>query len=791
MTVKTAGRLSTWLDKELNVWRLLVVTLLLAALISVALGLANVVRGLDTGLLLPIAILATLAGWILAAARWPGWLVGTIAGGAGMVTITGRVGRLGDSVVALVGQLMGLAWQALRWHGNEPPDPTPLQLTLTGLWLGVTTLWGRLLEWGTNITAGEPVFDPAATALAWGLALWAVATWAGWAVRRRDQSLLAILPAGVLLVMSMSYGGGNFAFLLMLLGLTWLLAALVEHTARERRWQTDGIDFALDIRTDLTVATLWLVAGLVALAQITPVISAQSLAESAQRLIWGQPLQPGPLARSFGLQPPPPGQPAVFDQARLGGLPRHHLLGSGPELTQQVALMVQPDPEATNRYHYWRSLTYDRYTGYGWVSGQTETVAYAAGQAIEPAFEVAQPTVVLTEQIQTADQGNGLLYAAGALVAVDQPYAVAWRKPGDAFGATVAAASYRVTSLVPAAGEAELRQAGSQYPAPIRQRYLALPQDVPVRVLALARDLTATQPTPYDRARAIESYLRSLPYDLNLPAPPNRDVVDYFLFELRRGYCDYYASAMVVLARAAGIPARLVVGYAGGEFDPAEGRYRVSEADAHAWAEVYFPGYGWIEFEPTAARPRLERAAALVNLPETELDIPPVLAPADRAVWSPWWGWSLLVGLAGLALGGVVWSAADNWLLARPDPTTTMTRLYRRLQQYGSRLAVSAAPGATPYEFGEALISQIAPLTSHLLTSNLPNLNPLALLTPAAPEIERLIALYVNAVYSAQSPSSVDQRQAIQTWRRLRWRLWLAWMSLKVENFTLSLKKIA
>ncbi|MCQ3978107.1 MAG: hypothetical protein DPW09_32175 [Anaerolineae bacterium] len=807
MTAKVTALLSPWLDKELTVWRLLAVTLLLAALNSVALGLASVVRGLELGLLLPIAILGTLTGWTLAATSWPGWWAGAIAGSAGVVLMTVRVGRLDGSILALLGQLVGLAWQALRWPGNGPPDTTPLQSTLAGLWLGVVTLWSRLLEWVANMAGGEPVFDPAATALAWGVALWLVAAWSGWAVRRRDQSLLAILPAGALLVISMAYGGGNFAFLLLLLGLTWLLAALVEHTVRERRWQVEGIDFALEIRTDLTLATLWLVAGLVALAQISPVISAQALAESAQRLIWGQPLQPGPLARSLGLQPPP-GQSGVFDQARLGGLPRRHLLGAGPELSQQVALLVQPDSQAVNRYHYWRSLTYDRYTGYGWVSGQTETTTYGAGEAIEPAFEVGQPAVVLTEQIQAAAQGNGLLYAAGALLAVDQPYQVAWRRPGDAFGATVAAASYQVTSLLPAAGEAELRQAGNRYPAWVRQRYLALPREAPVRVLALARDLTATQPTPYDRARAIESYLRTLPYDLNLPPPPNRDVVDYFLFDLRRGYCDYYASAMVVLARAAGIPARLVVGYAGGEFDPAQGRYRVSEADAHAWAEVYFPGYGWIEFEPTAARPRPERAVESASLPEMELVTPPALAPAGRIAWQPGWGWALLLALAGLALASVVWSAADSWALARTDPTTTAVRLYRRLQRYGSRLAVPAPPGATPYEFSEALISQIALLTSNLPTSNLPtsslpasNLQPPTFqpsnpstslrtslptfqpLAPAAPEIERLTGLYVNAVYSAHPPSAGEQRQAIQTWRRLRWRLWLAWARLKVERF--------
>ena len=81
---------------------------------------------------------------------------------------------------------------------------------------------------------------------------------------------------------------------------------------------------------------------------------------------------------------------------------------------------------------------------------------------------------------------------------------------------------------------------------------------------------TATEATPYDRARAIELYLRTIPYSLDVPIPPaEHDVVDYFLFDLRRGYCDYYATAMAMLPRAAGLPAHVAVGYAAGDYDPA------------------------------------------------------------------------------------------------------------------------------------------------------------------------------------------------------------------------------
>ena len=103
------------------------------------------------------------------------------------------------------------------------------------------------------------------------------------------------------------------------------------------------------------------------------------------------------------------------------------------------------------------------------------------------------------------------------------------------------------------------------------------------------------------RLLAIEAYLRTISYTLDVPAPPlDRDVADYFLFDLRRGYCDYFATAMVVLARSVGIPARLVTGYASGGYDVISAQFVVLEKDAHSWVEVYFPSYGWVEFEPTS-----------------------------------------------------------------------------------------------------------------------------------------------------------------------------------------------
>src|SRR4030095_5471201 len=132
------------------------------------------------------------------------------------------------------------------------------------------------------------------------------------------------------------------------------------------------------------------------------------------------------------------------------------------------------------------------------------------------------------------------------------------------------------------------------------------PNSVPDRVLVLAREITKGMKNPYDKAKAIESYLRAnYPYDLEIPDPPKeQDVADYFLFDLKRGYCDYYATAMVVLARASGLPARFVSGYSSGSYDAMNAQYIIRDLNAHSWVEIYFPEIGWIEFEPTASQPR-------------------------------------------------------------------------------------------------------------------------------------------------------------------------------------------
>ncbi len=786
------ARILVWITHKIISWvgmaTLLMLLLLLTALGSMTMGLADVIRGFDTGLMSLMVILGLLIGWLLAKSPLPGWLAAIIILILGSEVIALRVGQLGRALTTFLWALSNLAWETRRWLVDrwllgDPPDYRPTLQTLAELWAGFYTLLIRLFDWSTAMIAGQPAYDPVATTLVWSLALWLVAAWASWAVRRRGQPLLALTPAGALLATTLSFRPKEFSTLAPLLAATLLLIALVRYKTRENRWEATGLDFALDVRLDLTMFVVPLALALVMLATVTPSLSVRQIAQLAQRLMGVQVAQTHPLASSLGVEAHS-GPASILENVQSGGLPRHHLLGSGPELSKQVVLVIQTNdtpptsPHEPPPRYYWRSLTYDRYTGRGWFTGRTKTVEYEAGEPAISMYETSIPDQqiplparrALQQQIRDAGDLDELIYAAGELITVDQDFSVAWRAPGDVFGATIDATTYQVESLLSVAGETQLRAAGSNYPAWVQRYYLNLPDEIPNRVLTLARDLTATAPTPYDRARAIESYLRAFPYSLDLPLPPrHRDVVDYFLFDLQQGYCDYYATSMVVLARAAGLPARLAVGYISGIYDPAQARYIVTEADAHSWVEIYFPRYGWINFEPTGSRPAIERPSETPPVVPPELELP--LAEAGDAqaeggvgIWR--WLLALPGGLALLALGGVGWSIVDGWRLRRLPPAKAIAILYRRLYRHGQWLDTPVEIGATPYEFVTSLAGHVTGLAQKRRWGTM--------LIPAAQELHWLTDLYVQTLYSPHRPALADRNQAIQLWRRLQRRLWLA-----------------
>src|SRR5262249_30880982 len=185
---------------------------------------------------------------------------------------------------------------------------------------------------------------------------------------------------------------------------------------------------------------------------------------------------------------------------------------------------------------------------------------------------------------------------------------------------------YTVISAVSTATVQDLRAAGEDYPDWVRQRYLQVPRSLPRRVVDLAHNATNGAPSAYDKAVTLETFLRNdFTYTTHVPSvPTDQDWVDYFLFDTKQGYCDYFATAMVVMLRVEGVPARVASGFAPGDVDPNTGLSIVRENHAHSWVEAYFPRFGWITFEPSSIRalpPRLEEAATVPPPPEPGGDI--------------------------------------------------------------------------------------------------------------------------------------------------------------------------
>ena len=160
---------------------------------------------------------------------------------------------------------------------------------------------------------------------------------------------------------------------------------------------------------------------------------------------------------------------------------------------------------------------------------------------------------------------------------------------------------YEADSDIAVPSREELRMAGRSYPAPLAAMYLRLPALDP-RVSRLAAQITSSAGNEFDKAAAVENYLKTrFGYTLELPPSAVKDPIANFLFERKQGHCEYFASAMAVMLRTLGIPSRVITGFRSDEFNDLTANYVVRAKDAHAWVEAYFPGSGWHTFDPTPA----------------------------------------------------------------------------------------------------------------------------------------------------------------------------------------------
>ncbi len=783
------------LTRALRPRALLAWVLLLLVVLSTTSGLTTAVKNLEALYIFTVAVIAVTVGWLLALLPMQGWMAGVLGTLFGIEYLLVRVGGLGDSLVGIVGAAVRLARQVVDWYFTEqPPDWAPLPTLYVNLWVDMGTLLARTTSWLSGLISKTGTRDIVGSALVWGLGVWLYNVWAGFVVRRHHKPLLGMLPGGLLLSFVLSYTGTNPYILLPVVGLTLVLMAVMSQTKREEAWTVRDVDYSQGLWGDVAVAATGISIALVLAAAIAPSITAEKIANWIRDVTASeQQTRTEAVAEGLGLEqhpePAPPAPPLALQLTT--DLPTRHLIGSGPELSRQVVMYIETGelrplsgeeiPMTEVPRHYWRSMTYDWYFGRGWATSNTALVDHAAGETLtDVQGDYLQP---LRQTVRlVGDQAGGIVFVDGVLVSVDQDFSAALRWGDEVYGATTPARSYTADSLINVASVEQLRAASPDYPETILERYLELPADEPERVIALARSLTATEPTEYDRAVAIEQYLRQFPYTLDVPTPgPSDDIADYFLFNLQEGYCDYYATAMVVLARAAGLPSRLVVGYVNGRYDPAVARYIVTAADAHAWPEIYFPGYGWIQFEPTGGRPPIHRRTTeqtALPTPSASTTLPLVSPDADSATATPMAsGLWLLIGVGAVVAAVGAGTGLDSMRLLLATPEGMVGRLQRRLRTHAKRLRTATRSGDTPRELADTLVQRLKAIgTSH-------GFSGVELVEPAADEVQELTDYYIETWYSpAPDVSGVRRRQVVWTWWRLRWRLWLAWLWRRTED---------
>lgn len=776
------AKFSRWILIWVGAKNIIYVTLLFFVVGSSAYGLSQVIRGLDFERLGQIALLGVALSWLFAGTRIPDWagMVTLLLGGVVLLVVMS--GRLFAPLMVLFLASNRMIWGYLHQEVGVPQDLEPFNLAYADVYYSVKGVMDGFMDWLASLQEGLPIYEDIAILLVWGLAIWIAACWAGWLLRRYQHPVVSVLPAGVLLVVAFSYTWAKTGPILSLMGATLLLIAMVNYDQHEMRWLETKMDYPEGMPKEFGLVVGTLVVGIVALAAIFPIFSIGSLAEYIQQFTKPQIDEAQPVIQSFGLNQ------GYIPQSEMGsalqaGFPRQHLLGSGPDLAETLVMTVKitgggidDDRGLLKLPAYWRSLAYDEYTGSGWRSSDIILRSYKAG---EPVIATGSDVYTMLQiDVRMAPGQTRYLYAAGEIITADEYFKIAYRPTlrytevlaahGDFMGASIDRSSYQVQSLVPSVREDDLRNVPVAYPQWVLDHYLAVPASLPARVRSLTVELTQGEATTYDKVRRLEEYLRGYEYSLDISLPDSeQDIVDYFLFDLRKGYCDYYATAMVVMARSIGIPARLAIGYAPGTYDEVNGRYIVTEADAHSWVEVYFPTIGWIPFEPTAGRSGIERLIPADSTSNAFAPLEPVSSSAPwHAVFSRH-GWTaalyILGGSAFLIILGL-WF--DTFMLRRLPPSRAIQIQFQRLYRYGRVLRLPGHRSETPWEFAERLQSRIIQLSQAGIFK--------AYLDPAKQEISDFTLVYTRTLFSPENVGFSQQAAMLAVWQRLRPRLWVA-----------------
>ncbi len=749
----------------------------------------------DSWLVLAFAL---ALGWSVATAversAWvpnsDGRLVPAVALGlaAGFVLSALRVKRGVYLLSSLVAILLGLALLT----------PSPLG---PGVTLAAIQKWLIALPGSTNLL------------LLMGLLLMFLVTglWTSWWVFRRRNGLVALLPTGTVLAVEII---NDTSVGLVFYTLVWLAAAAaillrLNFVSLKDSWRRRRLPHASD--TGWTFGEIG-VEATVAILVIAFVMPPLSSTDISGILIPGV-VRPDDF-HPFGIGAPGNGG------GTIGSIGYSELVRPGSQLKAKSQPVMVVSGDTPTFSPYWRGIALGGWDGISWYQiPSTDNVpvrqqpVVAPGAAI-PRDDLPQDSSRMTvlhdtfRMLLPQEQTKSTIFSAGELISVKNlPISVRGimtslagppgpgpslvNVPGDQTptapfdtidrvqitrSSLPTPYSFTVTEEVPEVDVQDLQAAGTDYPswlAPYTTLYYnqrtapgySTGRDAEIAALAHAIVGAAGAATPYDQAKAIESWFQQkgrFNYTLTPPpAPAGVRPLDYFIFTSRKGFCQDFSTAMNVMLRMLGIPSRQMSGFGLGSYDEKTRQYTVNALDAHSWVEVFFPGYGWIPFEPTpdGVNTPVNRPATrdLLNVPVVPSSSARPRIPPNLRETTPQSGNTpistgpdlvrpLLIALAVLLLLGLMAVGyALRWLFGVKD----VPRIWGRLLFLGDRLRVTRQAGDTPQEF------------SARLAASLPDLDP---------ELRRLALLYTRDRFRRGGLTHDELAQARQAWAQVRRR---------------------
>ena len=485
------------------------------------------------------------------------------------------------------------------------------------LWRDLAALFVRLFISLDLFIRNQPVDDPIFFVSIVTLAYWIVGLSAGYWLTRHRNFLNVALPSGLamLTVQAFDSAGSKHVWeFALFIFVSLLLLGRMYFLQNHSFWKKTNFLLTDEAMTDLERGALTITAVAVFIAWSLPGLI-NGIKPAAQA--WEDFSQPvfdkfsnavsaldSPYARKSAGGDFYGGELALGQQAATGNTP--------------IFTVEVKENEFVPLRSYWKGRVYDLY-----LNGQWTTVSNSSDPFIpaidELSVEYPNARHELEFTFTNRAKKQNLLYTPAETIWVNKSASIlaapiskemkdvtAW----IATSSLLEGSKYKVRALIADPSIEELRAAQTEYPAWVTDRYLQVPDDIAPQLRKLALEITAPYDTVYDKVQAVTSYLRNeIKYETEIAdtPPENQDPVLWVLFEYKKGFCMYYASAETLMLRSIGIPARMAVGFVEGEYDELERKYVVAYKDSHAWPEVYFPAIGWVEFEPTGNQFPLER----------------------------------------------------------------------------------------------------------------------------------------------------------------------------------------